>query len=274
MSNTFIDPQVIKDAIATEVKTKMKFRSIATVDNSLNSVAGSILTLPVWGYIGDAVDLAKGDSITLKDLAMTSTTVAIKQVGNGGKIYDREVATGFGDPKGQLVSQISTSILNKLDADCFTALAGATLTKDVSVTSHLNGGAVADGLTKFGEDLSGNKFLYVSAGQLAQIRKDPQYIVVSKMAEIPAGVDNVGGEIWGCVIIVSDRIVAVAGKITNYIVKDNGALTILMKKEADVETDRNILDKSTAVTGDMLYAVYLSDQTRAIKLIVSETVVA
>lgn len=44
-----------------------------------------------------------------------------------------------------------------------------------------------------------------------------------------------------------------------------GAFVILLKRDVAIETDRDILKKTTVITGDEHYGVYLYDPTRVVK---------
>ena len=68
------------------------------------------------------------------------------------------------------------------------------------------------------------------------------------------------GMISGCQVVVSNRITT-----TNYIVKE-GALGLLLKRGTEVEVDRDIINKSTVMTGDKHYATWLADESKAIKI--------
>ena len=46
-----------------------------------------------------------------------------------------------------------------------------------------------------------------------------------------------------------------------------GAHTLFLKKDTEVETDRDIVHKTTVVTADKYYAVYLSNAEKAVKVI-------
>lgn len=269
MGNTFIDPQVISDIVTSQVPEKIKFKNIAQVNNELVGQPGSKLTMVAYGYIGDAEEIVNlGDSITVGEMQDTQVDVQIKQVGRAVNIYDRELLTGFGKPLDRAADQISTSIANKVDKDCFNVLEDAVLLKDLSTDTHLTPTAVSKGLTKYGENIAGTKVLYVSADQLADLRADKAYIEVTAMKEIISG--DVVGEIWGCQLIISDRIVPVDGVVTNYIVKQN-SISLIMKRDADVEPQRQASKKLTELVGDMHYVAYLQDQSGVIKLKVAET---
>ena len=55
----------------------------------------------------------------------------------------------------------------------------------------------------------------------------------------------------------------------NFIVKP-GALAIYMKRDTLLETDRDIINKSTVMTVDKHYVAYLYDASKAIKITTKE----
>ena len=265
-----INPEVMADVVRDKLTDLIKFTPLAKIDTTLQGRAGDTVTLPKFAYIGDAADVAEGEAIPMALLTTSTSKVKVKKAGKGIKITDEAVLSGYGDPVGEGTNQLSLSIAAKVDNDCLAALAGikANMTVDVSVKDTIGSHVIADGLVKFGEDLEGEKVLLIAPAQLAQIRKDPDYLKPSEMTQ-KAIMGGVIGEIWGCQICVSNKIKASGSKYTNYIVKP-GALAIYLKRGVEVETARDISLKLTEITADEHYAVYLLDESKAIKLVTAE----
>ena len=266
-----IDPEVMADMLDEKLTDAIKFSPLAQIDRTLEGRPGDTVTLPKYAYIGDATDVAEGADIEESLLSATSATVKVKKAAKGVRLTDEAILSGHGDPVGETNRQLLTAISAKVDADCMTALNGikGAMTLDVSATDAISSGAVADALVKFGEDLDGEKVLFLAPAQLAQIRKDPDYLKPSEMTQ-QAIMSGTVGECWGCQLVLSNKIKAGSGKFTNFIVKP-GALAIYLKREATVETERNTKNKTTLITADEHYAVYLRDESRAVKLVVAET---
>jgi N4-gp56 family major capsid protein len=269
-----INPEVMADVVRDKLTDLIKFTPLAKIDTTLQGRAGDTVTLPKFAYIGDAADVAEGEAIPMSLLTTSTSKVKVKKAGKGIKITDEAVLSGYGDPVGEGTNQLSLSIAAKVDNDCLTALSGikANMTVDVSAKNTIGSHVVADGLVKFGEDLEGEKVLLIAPAQLAQIRKDPDYLKPSEMTQ-KAIMSGVIGEIWGCQICVSNKIKASGSKYTNYIVKP-GALAIYLKRGVEVETARDISLKLTEITADEHYAVYLLDESKAVKLVTAENPVA
>ena len=265
-----INPEVMADVVRDKLTDLIKFTPLAKIDTTLQGRAGDTVTLPKFAYIGDAADVAEGEAIPMALLTTSTSKVKVKKAGKGIKITDEAVLSGYGDPVGEGTNQLSLSIAAKVDNDCLAALSGikANMTVDVSAKDTIGSHVIADGLVKFGEDLEGEKVLLIAPAQLAQIRKDPDYLKPSEMTQ-KAIMGGVIGEIWGLQICVSNKIKASGSKYTNYIVKP-GALAIYLKRGVEVETARDISLKLTEITADEHYAVYLLDESKAIKLVTAE----
>lgn len=271
MLANLIDPEVMADIIEQKLVDLIKFTPLATVDTTLQGRSGDTITLPKYTYIGDAEDVAEGGAIPVSLLTQTSAKTKVKKAGRGVEITDEAVLSGYGDPLGEATKQIATAIASKVDNDCLTALSGvkAAMTVDVSATNAISSSIIADALVKFGEDLDGEKVLFISPAQLAQIRHDPDYLKPSEITS-KAIMSGTQGEIWGCQVVVSNKIKPNGGKYTNYIVKP-GALAIYLKRGVEVETARDIDHKQTKVNADEHYTTYLLDESKAIKLVTAET---
>ena len=270
--SNLINPDVMADIIREKISTGIKFAPLAQIDTTLVGRPGDTVTLPKYAYIGDAADVTEGGSIPVSLLTATSVQAQVKKAGKGIELTDEAVLYGYGDPVGESAAQLAASIAQKVDADCAQALSGidTDMTHDVGTTEILSSAVIADALTKFGEDLDdGPKVLFISAAQLAQLRHDADYLRPSDMTQ-QAIMGGTVGECWGCQLVVSGRIKPEGGKYTNYIVKP-GALAIFLKRDVQVEADRNIVTKTTTITADEYYAAYLRDESKAIKLVVRES---
>lgn len=272
MLTNLINPQVMGDYIRSKLVESIKFTPLAKVDTTLAGQAGNTITLPKYAYIGDATDVGEGEAIPITNLSATSTTATVKKAAKGVDITDEAALSAYGDPIGEISTQIATALAQKVDNDCAEALAGikAAMTVDVSATEIISAKAIANALVKFGEDLEGRKILLIAPAQLAQLREDADYINGS---EIATGMLMSGsiGMIWGCEVQISNKVKLATGKFTNYIVKPE-ALAIFLKRDVQVETDRDITTKTTRITADEHYTTYLLDESKAIKLIVKEKV--
>lgn len=261
LSNLF-NPQVIADLINTRLTDKIVFAPLARVDNTLQGRAGNTVTLPYYSYIGAAATVAEGTDIPIRQLTQSTKQVTIVKYGVGAQLTDEAVLSGYGDPIGEAVNQITTAIADSVDAQLLASLNGNTTNVYYTGTAGqaVDPDDIPLALALFGEDNDDEKVLICDPAFYAQLLKK-NWIPAS---EIAASVKIRGtlGMAYGCQVIVSNRV-----KNGNFHIVKPGALAIFSKRDVLVERDRDIINQSTVITGSKLFAPYLLDATKAIKLV-------
>lgn len=263
-----IDPKIMADMVHGKLSAALRFAPLAKVDYSFVGRPGDKIVLPKYTYIGDATAVGEGAAIPIAALGTSSMEVPVQKAGKGVKLTDEAVLSGYGDPMGETTAQLAMSIAAKVDGDCMAALNGITADMTYDAASTISSAVIADALVKFGENPDGDKVLFIAPAQLAQIRKDINFVSKGDMAT-DIMMKGTVGELWGCQLVVSNKIKVTGTKFTNYIVKPE-ALAIYLKRDVELETARDIECKLTVITADQHYAVYLMDESKAIKLTVLE----
>lgn len=259
LANLF-NPQVVGDMINAKLVDAIRFSPLCRVDTNLVGRPGNTITLPSYAYIGDATVVGEGEDIPISQLTESTVEATVAKVGKGVQVTDEAVLSGYGDPLGEAVSQIGTSIASKVDNDVLAVLEtiGGAMTHTASAFSA---DAIADALVKFGEDIEGEKVVLVSAEDYATLRKADDWCPASEIAANLV-ISGAVGQVHGCQVVISNKL---RGKNTSYIVKP-GALSLILKRDILVETDRDIINKSTVLTADKHYVAYLYDASKAIKI--------
>jgi N4-gp56 family major capsid protein len=254
-----VNPQVVADLLEKQLTAAIRFAPLCKIDTSLQGKAGDTLTIPTYAYIGDAADVAEGADIPVAQLSATSVDVKVKKAGKGVQISDEAVLSGYGDPAGEAVDQLKTSIASKVDADIIGVLRAIDGDMVYEDSGHLDKSILAAGLQKFGENIEGTKVLLCNSESYVGFLADSSWIPASEIAaEIV--VEGAVGSILGCQVVISDRLTYNEA----FVVKP-GALGLLLKRDTLVETDRDIINKSTVMTADKHYAPYLYDASKAIQ---------
>lgn len=268
MLSNLVNPQVMADLIDVKLVDLMRFAPLADIDTTLVGRPGNTISLPSYTYIGDAVTVSEGADIPIKQLTASSVPVQIHKIGNGVQITDEAALSGFGDPIGQATNQLALSIASQLDNEFINVLDAVTspMVHTAAVAGTLDFDDVADALELFGEDIDGTKVLVCSPKQYTGFRKSPDWVPASEISADIA-IKGVVGMVQGCQVLVSNKLKEASSKENAYIVKP-GALRIFMKRDTLVESDRDIINKSTAITADKHFAPYLYDASKAIKIIV------
>jgi N4-gp56 family major capsid protein len=239
------DPQVVSDMINAKVEKKAVMTGYIKVDNTLSGVPGSTVTVPRWGYIGEAVDLEEGQPIDTTKMAFTTAQYGIKKIGKGVMLTDEAQLSGYGNPMGTATNQIAMSISEKLDNDRVAVLYESKNIVDAS-SAAIKYTAIVDGVDMFGEEEESRKVILIHSKQKTQLRKDPDFLSADKFA---AGVMMNGaiGRIAGCDVVVSNKVKLEEGVYHNPIIKLNNdseteddmpAVTYFLKRGNLVEHER------------------------------------
>lgn len=257
-----IDPEVMGAFIQRKLEAQFKFAPLAVVGHELQGRPGTTLTLPTWGYIGKAEDVVEGAAIPISKLGQTSTEVTIKKAGKGVEITDEAVLSGLGDPIGEAERQLAESVLDKLNADAHNVLMTGSVHEHTTAQANtLDADDLADALVKFKEDVHEGQVLFVSPARYAQLRKNPAWVTVNQGEKFISGQV---GEIMGCSVVVSNTMADDKALIVRA-----GALGLELKRDLMMETDRDIIHKTTIITVDKHYIVYLKDASKVIRITVN-----
>lgn len=274
-----INPQVMADMISAKIANKIVVAPFAKIDTTLQGVPGNTVTVPQYAYIGDAADIAEGVAAETVKLTASTTTVTVKKAMKAVELTDEAVLSGYGNPVGETNTQLAKSIASKVDSDAMTALQGAQLTYDGSAAAIKYSGIV-DAIDLFEEEVNSEKVIFVHPKQVTQLRKDSDFISADKYK---AGVILSGeiGMIANCRVVPSKKVPVVkvgetGSQVDCYacpIVKlnndaetedDAAALTIYLKRDTNVETDRVSLSRKTDISADKHYAVALSNTSKVV----------
>lgn len=280
-----VNPEVMAPMIAATLPKKIKFTPFAKVDTTLVGQPGDSITVPKFEYIGDAEDLQEGIAMGTTVLTATTTKATVKAAGKAVEITDKALLSGYGDPVGEAVGQLAMSVAAKVDNDCYEALCGATVKYNGSA-AVISYTGIVDAVDLFEDENDDglDKVIFVHPNQGTQLRKDPNFLDINKYP-IASGVIMSGmiGAIAGCKVVKSKKVkLDTAGtSYLNPIVvvatddpkedpqADKGsntapALTIYMKRDANLEDDRDILKKSTVVSIDEHYTAVLSNDSKVV----------
>ena len=269
-----IDAEVMADAISAKIESKIVVTPFAKVDTTLEGKnAGDTITVPQFSYIGDAEDIAEGVECGTVQLTATTTNAKVKKAMKAVTLTDEAVLSGYGDPVGETNGQLAKAIASKVDSDAMDALQTAQLTFDGSA-NKISYAGIVDAVDVFNEEFNSDKVIFVHPTQVGTLRKDNDFLAADKLAE-SVRVSGAIGKICNCEVIPS-RKVPLNADGTGYvcpIVKlneddetedDTPALTIYMKRDVNVETERHSLSRTTDISVDEIYTVALSNASKVV----------
>lgn len=269
-----IDAEVMADAISAKVSSKIVVTPFAKVDTTLEGKnAGDTITVPRFAYIGDAEDIAEGVECGTVQLTADTTQATVKKAMKAVTLTDEAVLSGYGDPVGETNGQLAKAIASKVDADAMDALQTAQLKYD-GIANKIGYAGIVDAVDVFNEEFNSNKVIFVNPAQVGTLRKDTDFLAADKLAE-SVHVSGAIGKICNCEVIPSKK-VPLNSEGTGYvcpIVKlnedgesedDTPALTIYMKRDVNVETERHSLSRTTDISVDEIYTVALSNASKVV----------
>lgn len=236
-----INPEVMGPMIGAKIDALLKLTPYAKVDTTLQGVPGDSKTVPMWKYIGDAVNIDENTEIDYTQMTASSTKFTIGKAGKGVTITTEAINSGLGNPVGQAETQLSKAIAGKVDNDVLTAVYKASVTVAPSTLATISYNGVVDAVTKFEDEEDGiEKVMFIHPKMEAALLKDSSFLSADKFT---AGVAVNGsiGKIAGCWIKKSKKV-----RLVSYVVDDSaGTVQITASNLAEYQAK---VDPSVTLT--------------------------
>lgn len=266
-----IDPEVMAPMISGKIAKKIVATPFAKIDNTLVGRPGSTITIPKYKYIGDAVDLAEGVNADKTKLETSHAEYKVKKASKQVELTDEAVLSGYGNPVGETNNQLAKSIASKIDNDVMDELKSAQV--GFNAVGNISYNNIVDAIDLFQEEENVPKVMFIHPSQVSTLRKDQNFIDNNKYN------NNVimKGEIG---MIANTRIVpskkAINDEGTKFLCPivelkpedetgdETSAITIFMKRNVNVETQRELNNYTTLIGADEHYVAALTDETKVV----------
>ena len=268
--NNLINPEVMGDMISAKLPKKLVVAKIAKVDTTLQGVPGSTITVPKYGYIGDAEDVAEGVSVESVQLSTTTTNATIKKAVKSVDLTDESVLSGYGNPVAETNNQLAKSLASKVDSDCLEALKGATFVHNAESAISYDG--IVDAIDLFDEEVNTEKVMFINPKQVTSLRKDENFISADKYTGDVIMTGEIGkiantrivatkkvelsGDVYACPIVKLEQ--------DNETEDEVPALTIYLKRNVEVEEERDTKAGITSITANEHYVAVLSNDAKVV----------
>lgn len=271
-----VNPEVMGPMIDAKIDSLAKITPYAKVDTSLVGVAGDTKTIPCWNYIGDAEDVAEGVEITPAKLTATSTKFTVKKAMKSVSVTQEAINSGHGNPVGQAEIQLAKSIMGKVDNDVLEAAYKSKNIFDGSAdVINYNGIVSANGKFEDEEDEI-EKVMFIHPNQETQMLLDPNFLSADRFTEGVA-VRGAIGKCAGCWIKKSKKVQIKSGNYlcpiikcepdsaeTEYTEDELPALTILLKKDTQVDHEYFPKKQIHDITATKYYGVALTNESKIV----------
>ena len=253
MANTVFNNKIIEAKAQDLLTTAVNARSLMSVDNSLAQEPGMIKTINVYTYTGAAEEVGVGEGNTTRgSVAYKGTDYTVKMVQQAFDYQDEDFLkdNNVVDMGVKGATQLMT---NKMTADFIGECAKATLSQAGGVSYD----SIVDAIAKLNVEDESGLFILTDVEGKAALRKDPDY-VAARMGEVVY--NGQVGTIAGIPVIVSK-----AADATYVMNKD--AVKLFMKKDVEVEQDREADTRTNSIYLRSAYVVALVDATKICKIV-------
>lgn len=254
MANTVYANKVIeakaKDLLTTAVNT----RNLMAVDTELTQNAGMTKTINVYTYTGEAEELAAGEGNTNRgSISYVGTDYTVKMVQQAFDYQDEDFMKD-NTIVDNMLKGANQVMVNKMTADFVAEAKKATVAHSAATFGY---DAIVDAIAKLNVEDESNLFLVIPNAFKAELRKDEDY-KSARMGEVIY--NGQVGTICGIPVIATKALTDEA-----YIMSKE-AVKLFMKKDVEVEQDRDADTRTNSVYLRTAYIVALVDATQICKI--------
>ena len=254
MANTVFANKVIeakaKDLLTTSVNT----RSLMAIDNELAAEAGMTKTIHTYTYTGAAEEVGVGEgNSTRGSVSYIPNDYTVKMVQQAFDYQDEDFMKD-NNVVDMGVKGATQTMTNKMTADFMAECAKATLSH---TATELTYDAIVDAIAKLNVEDESGLFIIINPEKKAELRKDADY-VAARMGEVVY--NGQVGSVAGIPVIVSK-----AAEDAYVMSKD--AVKLFMKKDVEVEQERDADTRTNSIYLRSAYIVALVDATKICKIV-------
>lgn len=254
MANTVYANKVLeakaKDLLLTSVNT----RNLMTIDSELSQTAGMTKTINVYTYTGSAEELGIGEGNTNRgSISYEGKDYEVKMVQQAFDYFDEDFMKD-NTIVDNMVKGANQVMVNKMTSDFIGELAKANLSSTFTTFGYE---AIVDGISALNIEDESELFVIIPNNWKKDLRKDADY-KAARMGEVVY--NGQVGTICGIPVIATNALTDAAYVMTKEAVK------LFIKKDVEVEQDRDADIRQNSVYLRTAYLVALVDATKIVKL--------
>ena len=257
MANTVYSNQVLEAKAKDLLTTTLDTKTLMTIDDSLASSAGMKKVINTYTYSGTAEELGEREGNTnIGSISYVPVEYQVKLVQQAFDYTDEDFMK---DPSivDNMLKGSNQVMANKMTADFLAALTstheGQRLITN-KVTAPLSYDAIVDAISELNLEDESKVFVVIPNAWKAKLRKDPDYVAARQGEVVYSGQV---GTVCGIPVICSKALTNEAYVMTNEAVK------LFIKKDIEVEQDRDKDKRINKVIERTCYLVALVDATKA-----------
>lgn len=269
MANTInqnvIVPEVYAQLVREKIAGKCKVAQFMVTLGDLHGKVGETLTMPKWGYIGDAVDWDINTPMDKTQMRQTSTTATIKAVQAPAvevSDYDNEVE--LGNAIEEASNQQALGVARKYDTDAIACALESPLKYELATKNEITQTELIAMLGLYGDDRDSADFDAI----VVHSSFAPSFYTMDMFVkrDLTMTADGNGIAVNGCIgtflnipVVLSDRCYDATNQEGFVLMMKKGAISIIPKEEPFAETARDASIRKTTIYLSQFYAMALTD---------------
>lgn len=253
MANTVFENKVIEAKAKDLLLTSVNARSLMTVDTSLAESEGMTKTINVYTYSGSVEKLADGEKNTKRgSISFVGKDYTVQRA---QQVFDYTDSDFMKDSNcvDMSLKGANQLMVNEMTSDFYAEAAKATIAHSAA---EFNYDAVVDSIQKMNIEDETKLFVVIPNAWKADLRKDEDY-KAARMGEVIY--TGQVGAVCGVPVVATNALTDEAYIMTTEAIK------LFIKKDVEVEQDRDIETKVNTVALATYYICALVDDTKICK---------
>lgn len=219
---------------------------------------GETVVFPKFKRVSDAEDVKKGTGITVEELGQDSSTAKVMHKGKAIRVYDYDDKTAMGNFIEEANTQHAQLFAKVIDKELIKEALKTPLKTAVAVDKKITADELNAGLAMFGDEQDSEDFagIVVHSLLISSLLNMTEFVDAGKTYNQNGnGIQRNGllGFYRNIPIFVSDTAMD-NNECATLIIKKN-SLAYMMKKDFDIEEEREAKLKATDLVADMMFAV-------------------
>lgn len=257
MANTVYANKIIEAKANDLLTTAVNTRNLMTVDNSLAQEAGMTKTINVYTYTGTAEEVAAGAGNTNRgSIAYVGKDYTVKMIQQAFDYQDEDFMKD-NTIVDNMLKGANQVMVNKMTSDFIAECAKATTAQTFAKGAALSYDVIVDAIAKINVEDESKLFIVIPNAWKAALRKDEDY-KSARMGEVIY--NGQVGTVAGIPVIATKALTNAA-----YVMSAE-AVKLFMKKDVEVEQERDADTRTNSVYLRTAYIVALADATQICKI--------
>ena len=250
MANTVYANKIIEAKAKDLLTTSLNTRNLMSVDNSLSAGAGMTKTINVYTYTGTAEEVAAGAGNTQRgNISYVGTDYTVKMVQQAFDYTDEDFMKD-NSIVDNMLKGANQVMVNKMTADFITECEKATIKHTAQEFTY---DTIVDAIAKLNIEDESKLYVVIPNTWKADLRHDEDY-KSARMGEVIY--NGQVGTVCGIPVVATKALEDEAYVMTNEAVK------LFMKKDVEVEQDRDADTRTNSVYLRTAYICALEDATK------------